>query len=243
MSTISAGTSSGTALVSTGDTTGNLVLQTNGTTTALTLNTAQALGVGSSPSFGTSGQVLTSAGSAAAPTWATPASGLTLLSTITAADAATVDIETTFNSTYDTYMIVASGVTFNSATALACRMRIGGTYLTTGTYYWHTNVSKSSASTYEGAAGASSNTIRLSDFGTGAAPTVSNFVIMVYVPASTTLYKTITWQGMSNRADRAETGSGVGRNDDTGALTGIRLYGFNGSSLVSGKFRLYGIAN
>jgi hypothetical protein len=74
MSTISAGTATGTALVSTGDTTGNLVLQTNGTTTALTLNTAQALGVGSTPSFGSSGQVLTSAGSAAAPTWTSPLS-------------------------------------------------------------------------------------------------------------------------------------------------------------------------
>jgi hypothetical protein len=69
MSTISAGTATGTALVSTGDTTGNLVLQTNGTTTALTLNTSQALGVGSTPSFGTSGQALISAGSGAAPAW------------------------------------------------------------------------------------------------------------------------------------------------------------------------------
>lgn len=42
MSTISAGTTSGTALVNTGDTTGNLVLQTNGTTTALTLGTDQS---------------------------------------------------------------------------------------------------------------------------------------------------------------------------------------------------------
>lgn len=41
MSTISAGTTSGTALVNSGDTTGNLVFQTNGTTTALTLNTSQ----------------------------------------------------------------------------------------------------------------------------------------------------------------------------------------------------------
>ena len=41
MSTIAAGTTSGTALVNTGDTTGNLVFQTNGTTTALTLNTSQ----------------------------------------------------------------------------------------------------------------------------------------------------------------------------------------------------------
>lgn len=42
MSTIAAGTTSGTALVSSGDTTGTLVLQTNGTTTALTLGTDQS---------------------------------------------------------------------------------------------------------------------------------------------------------------------------------------------------------
>lgn len=41
MSTISAGTTTGTALVSTGDTAGTLVFQTNGTTTALTLGTNQ----------------------------------------------------------------------------------------------------------------------------------------------------------------------------------------------------------
>jgi len=73
MSTIAAGTTSTTGLVQTSDTTGNLVLQVNGTTPSLTLNTAGAHGVGSSPSYGTSGQVLTSAGSAASPTWATPA--------------------------------------------------------------------------------------------------------------------------------------------------------------------------
>lgn len=42
MSTISAGTTTGTALVSTGDTTGNLVLQAGGTTTLLTLSSTTA---------------------------------------------------------------------------------------------------------------------------------------------------------------------------------------------------------
>ena len=41
MSTIAAGTTSGTALVSTGNTAGTLVFQTNGTTTALTLDATQ----------------------------------------------------------------------------------------------------------------------------------------------------------------------------------------------------------
>jgi hypothetical protein len=42
MSSISAGTTSGSALVSSGDTTGALVFQTNGTTPALTLGTDQS---------------------------------------------------------------------------------------------------------------------------------------------------------------------------------------------------------
>ena len=60
MSTIAAGTTSGTALVSTGDTTGTLVLQTNGTTTAVTIATnqvvtlAQPLPVGSGGTGATS---------------------------------------------------------------------------------------------------------------------------------------------------------------------------------------------
>jgi len=40
-STISAGTTTGTALNMSGDTSGSLVLQTNGTTTALTLDSSQ----------------------------------------------------------------------------------------------------------------------------------------------------------------------------------------------------------
>lgn len=71
MSTIAAGTTSTSALVSSGDTTGTLQFQVNGTTPALTLNTSGAVGVGSTPAYGTSGQALLSNGSGAAPTWGT----------------------------------------------------------------------------------------------------------------------------------------------------------------------------
>lgn len=64
--------SGSSGLKSTADTSGVLALQSNGTT-GLTLNTSLALGVGSGNSTGSAGQVLTSAGSAAAPTWATAA--------------------------------------------------------------------------------------------------------------------------------------------------------------------------
>ena len=70
MSTISAGTTSGTALVNAGDTTGALQLQVNGTTPSVTLAANGAIGVGSTPAYGTAGQFLQSGGAAAAPIWA-----------------------------------------------------------------------------------------------------------------------------------------------------------------------------
>jgi len=71
MSIISAGTTTTTALSSTGNTDGTLQLRVNGTTPSVTLNTLGAIGVGSSPNYGSSGQALVSGGSTTAPTWAT----------------------------------------------------------------------------------------------------------------------------------------------------------------------------
>ena len=71
MSIIAAGTTTTTALSSTGNTDGTLQFQVNGTTPSVTLNTLGAIGVGSTPGYGTSGQVLTSGGSTTAPTWST----------------------------------------------------------------------------------------------------------------------------------------------------------------------------
>lgn len=68
--TINADNVTGGAVV-TGDNSGVLGLQAAGNT-ALTLNSSRAVGVGASPSYGTAGQVLTSGGSSAAPTWETP---------------------------------------------------------------------------------------------------------------------------------------------------------------------------
>jgi hypothetical protein len=58
----------------TADTSGVLALQSNGTT-GLSLNTSLAIGVGSGNSTGTTGQLLTSAGSGAPPTWSDAPAG------------------------------------------------------------------------------------------------------------------------------------------------------------------------
>jgi hypothetical protein len=77
MSIIAAGTTTTTALSSTGNTDGTIQLQVNGTTPSVTLNTLGAVGVGASPNFGTSGQVLISGGSTTAPTWGTAGAATT----------------------------------------------------------------------------------------------------------------------------------------------------------------------
>lgn len=84
-STINASVSPTTGVITTADNSGVLALQSNGTT-GLTLSTTLAIGVGSSPSYGSSGQALISGGSGAAPAWSSVgvAGGGTGLTTATA---------------------------------------------------------------------------------------------------------------------------------------------------------------
>ena len=90
MSTIAAGTTSGTALVSTGNTDGTLQLQVNGTTPSITLAANGAIGVGSSPSYGSANQVLQSNGSSAAPSWVAAGSGFSQAQIFTSSGSFTV---------------------------------------------------------------------------------------------------------------------------------------------------------
>jgi hypothetical protein len=71
--TINADTVVGGAVV-TADASGLLGLQAAGNT-GITLNSSRAIGVGATPDFGTSGQLLTSSGSAAAASWTTVTGG------------------------------------------------------------------------------------------------------------------------------------------------------------------------
>lgn len=56
------------------------------------IGSAGQFGIGATPSYGTSGQVLTSAGSGAAPTWETPDSGITAPASVNLAGASTGNI-------------------------------------------------------------------------------------------------------------------------------------------------------
>lgn len=169
---------------------------------------------------------------------------LVFLSKVTASNSATVDIETTIDGTYDEYLIVASGVVPQTADAiLRLRMKIGGSYLTTNTYRYHTTKSDSTAVTYSGFCGSAADHIVLTNSQGNSAGDSCNVDVRVHTPASTALKKKIDWTGIGvSSSGNINEAIGAGGNDGTAALTGIRFY-FSAGNIVSGEFRLYGIAN
>ena len=203
-----------------------------GTGTAIAVNTA-----------GTSGFFLQSNG-ASAPTWVAASSGaLTLLSTVTASTSSTVDIETTFNSTYDAYLLVATGVTISATDNFYCRLKIGGSYLSTNTYQNHVHMMKGDDGAYTSIISGTAQINITGNLPTSTASHSIDFVMRVYTPSSTTFQKLIDWQGVTlNSTPKLMGFVGGGLNTGTDALTGVQFF-TGGGTVNAGKFRLYGIAN
>ena len=219
---------------------------TNSTATAtaggVAYGTGTAIAVNSA---GTSGQFLQSNG-ASAPSWVAASAGaLTLLSTVTASSSATVDIETTFSSTYDAYLLIGTGIVVaTNGDGITCRMKISGSYVTTATYSYHARLLSSDSTAYNSEASTGSTVITITNELGNTAGKSLNFKMLIQSPASTTLQKTIIWEGHSVRQsfDNAVSLGGSAKNTGTGALTGIRFIP-QSATITSGKFRLYGIAN
>ena len=199
------------------------------------------------PADGSASQVLQTNGSGAL-SFATPAAGaLTLLSTVTPSASATVDIETTFNSTYDVYIIQATGVTMATRNVgLYCRFKIGGSYVACGTPYSyaadHTGQADTSYQIFRSTGADQIEVVAAGDIGS-ASTEYTTFEMRIDQVASTALYKTVTWVGMSLDTSGVYLNQrGGGRITNAGALTRIRFLSTSGN-IAAGKFRLYGLAN
>ena len=196
-----------------------------------------------STSAGTSGQVLTSAGSSA-PTWATPSTGaLTLISTVTASNAATADITTGIDSTYDNYMVLFTGVRPAADSELYVTLNVGGSY-SPGTGFRTTSVGY-----YTGSAVTGTSTyttfIKLNIYTLGSnTPSNANGQFWFFNPALTTTRKNFQWvfEGATSGATTTQIVNGAGYVEDTNAaLTAVRFYASTGN--INGTFRLYGYKN
>jgi hypothetical protein len=257
--TLQAPAVSGSTVLTLPATSGTVITTASGTASSATTATNLAGGVAGAIPYqsgsgatgfsaaGTAGQVLTSAGTSA-PTWSTPAAGaLTLLSTVTASNSATMDIETTFSSTYDKYLISVTGLVCQTdGQQLRMLLKIGGTYLTTATYVTFENRTQSSANTFAGVnesiAGPTTFVSVHSILGNASGENAS-FDLYISNPASTTLQKLYYFLGAGNtNAGEVRYIQGIGCNTGTAALTGVRFQMASGN-ITSGVARLYGFSN
>lgn len=190
-------------------------------------------GISVNGSFGTAGQALTSNGAGAY--WASsvaPPGGWVYLSTVTASNVATADIETTFDSTYDNYVIVANGVYPISSTIIRVRFKISGSYDTSANYTWtsFTGTGDTSQTSISINGNNSSDLERYS----------SNFLMYIYNPSSSSVNKNCTFIGtMYNATPTQTTIASTANFNSTTPLTGVRF--FNNAGNITGTFRLYGI--
>ena len=196
---------------------------------------------------GTSGQVLQSNG-VSAPTWVTPSAGaLTLLSTVTAATSATMDIENTFSSTYDKYLISVTGLFGDTdGQQLRMRLKLGGTYVAGTSYIFYIMTSTSAGGavtgTNESDAGGGNAVIIQNNLGNTSGASTS-FNLYIQNPTSTTLKKLFYFDGAGlDSTAEVQLIRGSGANKNTTALTGVRFF-MGGGNIQSGVARLYGIAN
>jgi hypothetical protein len=232
----------------TSEVTGTLPVANGGTGAAsLTANNV-LLGNGTSAvqvvAPGANGNVLTSNGT----TWSsvTPAgSTLVFLSSVTASNSATVDIETGIGSDYDFYLITFTNVTPNSGSPLRARMKIGGSYATSDYRAMGVGGYSNGGSAVSGLSENNNAyiSLSLSNVSHTGGSTISG-ELWFSNPTSTTLHKIINY--VSGGLDSTPNffllhGSGT-NTSSLSALSGIRFY-FNGADVSTGIFRLYGIKN
>jgi len=115
----------------------NAILFSTNAAQRYVIGSAGQLGIGASPSYGSSGQVLTSGGSGAAPTWSTPSAGaVSFVSAVTASAASTVSF-TGLTSTPAYYFIEFDGLISSTNDGLECYLSInnGSSYISSGYRY------------------------------------------------------------------------------------------------------------
>lgn len=169
------------------------------------------------------------------------AGSLIYLSTVTAAAAATVDIETGFGSTYDDYVIVASAFrTSTGNTQINLTMKIGGSYISAG-YDGMFIYDQSASPTRVVVTSSNASSAAVANGAISSGNGVSSLTIDVF-DANSSLAKSLKGSGVSNSTATSslQTFDFAAGCRTTGVLTGIRLTPAAGT--ITGTFRLYGRA-
>jgi len=158
------------------------------------------------------------------------AGALVYLSSATASSSSSIDLETGFGSTYDSYVIIGHDVVLAASDQLIFRLKIGGSYITTATYYNATaNNTSSTAASYcklSGSALTGPYSFRISILSANSSA--------VKQAMSDTTIATIIPSVYNERYTHLNT--------NTGAVSGVRFLCAGPYNITSGTFYLYGVA-
>lgn len=191
---------------------------------------------------GTSGQVLTSNGAAALPTWQPAGSGaMTLLQTQTASSSATIDFTSNITSAYKTYLCIFQRVKPATDAVSLYLLTGNGSFASTG-YAWANEQTAGGSSTPDG--NTSDTQLRLNAgavIGNAAAEHISGYVY-INDPSNTDGYPMFNWDlGLLNASSAYFRVYGGGTYNTSGAVDRIRFL-FSSGNIASGTFKLYGIS-
>jgi hypothetical protein len=220
---------------------------TNKTLTTPTLTTPNiTTGLTIAGSAGTSGQVLTSAGSGAAPTWSSPSAGaMTLLATVTASNSATVSFNNTYiTSTYKAYVVMISGWVPDTDRPLY-QLQLSSNNLSTFVtcYYATTRVDGTNIGVRENTNGTEIRLISPGTFGVLASDGGASGSVYIYNPASTVAGKTLEWfmGGYSVNSSTQEIWNGTATYRTTATAINAIRFSQDSGNIAQGTFKLYGI--
>jgi hypothetical protein len=199
---------------------------------------------------GTNGQVLTSAGSGAAPTWASPpaAGSMIFISSVTASNSATINF-TGIGSTYDVYaiqIVKALPATDGAALRMRTSTNNGSSYdAGASDYDYVQSIGVLSGGTYAFAnTGATDSFMRIS-FSIGNAANELGFNGWVYLwkPSDATYFSaSYSGNGVDGDSQIYVVDQGMGRRLTAADVDAVRFLMSSGN-ITSGTFRLYGIKN
>lgn len=163
-----------------------------------------------------------------------------LLSTVAASASSTVDVETTFDATYDHYVIVADDIVLSSDAILNARLKLGGSYITAN-YRTNTSTRITSSTTETIAASTTGTLIPIADGLTSDAASSGHLEMHVSGVTNTTRAKLVRCRAIVYDGAEISMIDTFGTSVDSfGALTGVRFLP-SGGNIASGSFRLYGI--
>ena len=169
--------------------------------------------------------------------------GWVYLSTVTASNSATVDIETTIDSSYKSYVVVFENVlTVSPLISLYCRLKISGSYHSGASdYNW--GYFTLEGSTVSGNSDVADSSILISDdLDNDSDKTMSGRMIL-HDPSNTATKKRVQWEMFNWRESISRQRMTVGHATDSSsnaAVTGVRFLASSGN-IATGTFTLFGI--